>query len=242
MTEDVNTQESVNPEKKSQPQEGFSDKELNFRKLEAAREAEREARVRAEMQNESLRNELSEIKQMLQPKEKDPLDDVEDYVDRNRLQAKLDKERAHFKKEAKAIAKQTYEEEKIRDEKQNFLQRLHAQFPDYDQVMNETNLGNLEKLDPVFLETVLEVPDDYARRAKTYKKLKSLQTKPKVEEQMSIKEKVEANTSNPFFIPPSTGTPSGVEFDTRSKEARDQAYAKLKAAQRRPIGNGTSNR
>jgi hypothetical protein len=37
--------------------------------------------------------------------------------------------------------------------------------------MNENNLLALEKVDPIFLETVLAVPDDYERRAKTYKKL-----------------------------------------------------------------------
>lgn len=242
MTEGVTNQETAVPEK-AKPQEGNSDKEINFRKLEAAREVEREARIRAEMQAEAMRNELQEIKQMLQPKEVDPLDGADDdYVDASRLRAKLEKERAHLKKEAKEIAKETIREEREQEEKRNYLQRLKSQFADYDQVMNETNIASLESIDPVFLETVLEVPDEYARRLKTYKKLKSIQSNvQKAEEKtQSIKEKVEENAKNPYYIAPSMATPatSAVDFDVRSKEARHQAYDKLKAAQRKPIGNG----
>jgi hypothetical protein len=238
MNEGVTNQEIATPEKEK-PQEGLSDKEINFRRLEAAREIEREARVRAEMQAEAMRNELEEIKKMLQPKETDPLDDAEDYVDPARLRAKLEKERAHFKKEAREIAKQTVREEREQEEKRNFLQRLKGQFSDYDQVMNEANIANLEKADPVFIETVLQVPDDYTRRLTTYKKLKSMQqVAPKTEEKApSIKERVEENAKNPYYIAPSVATPSGVDFDVKSKEARTQAYEKLKAAQRRPVGN-----
>lgn len=240
MTDGVINQESANPEA-TKPLEGQSDKEINFRRLEAAREAEREARIRAEMQTESMRNELQEIKQMLQPKEIDPLDGAEDYVDPARLRAKLEKVNANLKKEAKEIAKQTFREEREQEDKRNFLQRLKAQLPDYDQVMNEANIANLERIDPVFLETVLEVPDEYARRMKTYKKLKSIQSAfaAKAEEKPSIREKVEENSKNPYYIPPSMATPtaSAADFDISSKAARTAAYDKLKAAQRKPIGN-----
>ncbi len=242
MTEGVTQQEIANPEK-LKPQDGPSDKEINFRKLEAAREVEREARIRAEMQTEAMRNELNEIKQMLQPKEEDPLDGVEDYVDPTRLRAKLEKVSAHLKKEAKEIARQTIKEDREQEEKRNFLQRLKYQFSDYDQVMSEANIASLETVDPVFLETVLEVPDDYARRLKTYKKLKSLQqVAPRVEEKASIKDRVEENAKNPFYISSSISTPStsAVDFDVSTKEARNQAYEKLKAAQRRPIGNANA--
>lgn len=241
MTEGVTEKEIAAP--KEITQEGPSDKEINFRKLEAAREAEREARIRAEMQAEAMRNELQEIKQMLQPKEADPLDGVEDYVDPARLRAKLEKVSANLKKEAKEIAKQTIREELEQEEKRNFLHRLKSQYPDYDQVMNEANIANLESIDPVFIETVLEVPDEYARRLKTYKKLKNLQqAAPKAEEKQSIKDKVEENARNPYYIAPSMATPSAVDFDIKSPQSRQQAYEKLKAAQRRPIGNVTAQR
>lgn len=230
-------QESASPEK-TEVSQGLSDKEINFRRLEAARDADREARIRAEMAAEQMRSELMEIKQMLAPKDIDPLDGVEDYVDPARLKAKLEKERSHFKKEAKEIAERTYEEHKKKDDAANFLSRLKSDFRDYDEVMNETNIIQLEKTDPVFLEAAMEVSDDYKRRQMTYKKIKSMQVAKPANEGMSIKEKVEENTKNPYFIAPSSGTPSAVEFDTRSRSAREKAYEQLKAAQRRPIGNG----
>lgn len=238
MTEGVKEQEAAAPEKEK-AHEGLSDKEINFRKLESAREQDREARIRAEMKAEAMEQELQEIKAMLQPKEQDPLDGIEDdYIDAKVLRAKLERERAHLKKEAKEIAKQTIREERESEEKRNFLQRLKSQFSDYDQVMNESNIANLEQIDPVFLETVLEVPDDYARRLKTYKKLKSLQSaKQKQDDKVSIKEKVDENAKNPYYIPPSAATPAAVDFDIKSKNARQQAYEKLKQAQRNPIGN-----
>lgn len=214
--------------------EGLSDKEMNFRRVEASREAEREARLRAEMKAEQMHAELQQIKAMLQPRESDPLEGVEDFVDAKVLRAKLEKERNLFKKEAKEIALQTVRQEREEEKKRNWHERLQSQFPDFDQVMTDTNLAYLEKADPVFCETVLEVQDDYSKRLKTYKKLKTLST---AQNQPSIKEKIEENAKNPYFIAGSVPTGpydalNGVDFDVGSRAARDKAYAKLKSAQK----------
>jgi hypothetical protein len=242
MTEGVKeNQAAAPPEDKAQSQGGFSENaRQNFARLEAAKEAEREARIRAEMQAEAMRNELQEIKQMLQPKEKDPLDEVQDIsdLDPQRLKAALATREARFKKEAEAIAKSVYEREKREHEEKNYLQRLKSEFRDYDEVMTESNIASLEKVDPVFLRTVMRNSSDYERRLDTYEKIKSLKLQEKVEDKPSIKEKVEENQRNTFFIPSDAGTPGAVEFDIKSKTARMQAYDKLKAAQRRPIGGG----
>lgn len=212
-----------------------SDKEINFAKLRQAREEERDARIRAEMREEQLRNEMQEIRRMLQPAEKDPLDGAEDYVDAAALKAKFTKERAHVLKETEAIARKAYRDEKEQDEKKNYLGRLQSQYRDYDEVMSDDNLAKLEASDPLFVETVLEIPDPYTRRLKTYKYLSK---KPKAEEKTtSIQEKIAENSRNPYMIAPSVATPSGVDFDVSSPKARDAAYAKLKAAQKRQIGS-----
>lgn len=235
--------ESVKPEvaeqeKKAQETKAANDKEMNFRRLEQAKEAEREARIRAEMQNEHLRKEMESIKEMLKPKETDPLDDVEDYVDADKLRAKLAKERENMKREAEVIAKRTYEQIEQEKYKTNFLQRLKQEHPDFDQVMNEQNVARLEETNPVFLKAVLQIPDEYERRKIAYEYIKN--TTPKPEDKPSIKEKVQENLMNPYYIPPGSGTPTAtaVDFDVRSPNARTQAYEKLKQAQRRPIGTG----
>jgi hypothetical protein len=81
----------------------------------------------------------------------------------------------------------------------------------------------------------MQIPDEYARRKVVYELLK--REKPKGEEP-SIKSKVEENAKNPFYIAPGIGTPAAVDYDLNTPSSKAAAYAKLKAAQRRPIGSG----
>lgn len=239
----TDTQEVAKPE--TTQLNSASDKALNFRKLEAARDAEREARIRAEMQAESLRKEIESIKDMLRPPEKDPLDEVDGYIDPAVFKAKLEKERAAFERRAEEIAKKTYEEQKRREEQTNFLQRLKTEYSDYDQVMTEDNVKELEENAPEFLSVVLEIPDEYVRRKQTYNFIKRQKQRAPVQkepETPSIKQTVDENLRNPFYIPAGAGIPAAVEFDVKSKNARELAYAKLKAAQRRPIGGSLPNK
>lgn len=234
------TQETVRPEENRS--EGISDKAReNFARLEASKQVEREARIRAEMEREMLKKQLEEIRQANQPKEEDPLDGVDDYIDKERLQLIRQKDKAAFKKEAEEIANRTFDSRKREEENRNFLPRLKSQFSDYDQVMNEKNLAQLEEKSPAFLASVLKIQDDYERRLLTYEYLKA-QKSNAPEEKQSIKERVEENQKNPYYIPSGTGTPTALEFDIKSKAARDQAYQKLKEAQRRPLGNGNAPR
>ncbi len=237
MTDGVIDQEIVRPEE-TKPQQGISDKAReNFARLEAAKQAERDARIRAEMERDLLKQQIESANA---PKEVDPLDGVDDYIDKERLQLIRQKDKAAFQKEAEVIANRTYEARKQEEDKKNFLPKLKSQFQDYDQVMNEKNIAELEEKSPAFLKSVLKIQDDYERRLLTYEYLKAQQTRP-AEEKASIKERVEENQKNPYYIPSGSGTPTALEFDIKSKSARDQAYQKLKAAQRRPIGNSSGN-
>lgn len=242
MTEGVIDQGTVPPGKTEAHREPVSDKaQQNFARLEAAKQQERDARIRAEMEREMLQKQIDELKLANQPKESDPLDGVEDYVDKERLQLIRQKDKAAFQKEAEAIANRTYEARKNEEDKKNFLPKLRSKFDDYDQVMNESSLAALEESSPAFLNSVLKISDDFERRLLTYEFIKAKGTK-KVEDKPSIKERVEENQQNPYYVAPGSGTPSAVEFDVKSKSARDQAYEKLKQAQRRPIGNGAAQR
>jgi hypothetical protein len=231
------TDQAVNSPVVGAPDAQTSDKEVNFRRLEAARDSEREARIRAEMHSQRMEEELKNIKDMLQPKESDPLDSSEDYVDGVRLKAKLEKERASYEKKAVDIARNTYEQIQLEEKKKNFLGRLKSEHSDYDQIMSENNVINLEKQNPHFVQAILKIDDEYDRRKLAYEYLKANQA-PK-ETFQSIKDKVAENASNPYYIPAGSGTPTAIEFDTKSASSREAAYAKLKAAQKRPIGSGT---
>lgn len=234
---------AVTDQEHSAPDKAVSDKELNFRKLEEARERERaererekEARMRAEFERDRVQQEILELKEMLKPKEVDPFDDEDFDPDlRTRIEAKLAKERSSFEKKAQQIAEDTYQRkiaEKEQAAKKDFNTRLREKYQDIDKVITESSLADLHEKDPVFLESVLAIPDDYTRRELTYKRLKA-NSAPKVED---IQKKIDKNLKNPYYIPDSAvPTSSGIDFDVRSPEARQAAYAALKAAQGKPI-------
>lgn len=232
MTEGVQDQEIATPDKSP----SLSDKELNFRRLESLRDTEREGRIRAEIQAESLKAELNRMAQALAPPEKDPLDDADEYVDSARLKQKLAQERAASERRAKEIAKETYEHHRLEDEKKNYLNRLRLEFRDFDDVMTPESIKALDENEPSFVKAVKQIPDDYEKCKLAYEHIKGKAASRAPRQ--SIKETVEENARNPYYIPPGSGNPSAVEFDIRSKEAREQAYAKLKAAQRRPLQGG----
>lgn len=238
MTEGVTKQDVAKPDDKAVVNSGLSDKEINFRKVEALREQEREARIKAELQNDLLRNELESIKQMLQPKEKDYLDDLQDISDLDpaKFKAILAQKEAQFKKEAKQIAKSAIDEHEQQKRKTNFRDELRRQYHDYDSVMNEQMIAHISETEPDALGAISAIEDPYVRCEKAYHFFKKKMPTQK-QELPSIKEKVEENAMNPYMIAASSAAPpyAAVEFDVRSSSARKDAYEKLKAAQRRPL-------
>ena len=243
MTEGVNIQGDVLPDNKTAPAEGLSNKELNFRRLEAEREKEREARIRAESQTEAMQKELKKIEEMLRPKEVDLVDLIQDMsdLDPTKLKAILAQREANFKREAREIAKETLREEREQDKKTNFRDHLRRQYQDYDTVMNEQTIAAIQEREPDAVDAISAIEDPYVRCEKAYLFFKKRMARQVEKQPESVKEKVEENMMNPYMIPAGSATPpySGVEFDVSSPSMRKQAYDKLKAAQRRPIGNGS---
>ena len=249
MTEGVNTQEIAKPEEKSAPREGISDKEYNFRRLEAEREKDREARIRAEVQAQQMQAELERIKQSLKPVEKDILDEMQDITDLDPAKFKtlLSQRDAKLKREAEQIAARAIEEHEQKKKKTNFRDELRRQYQDYDSIMNEQTITHFMESEPEAVEAINAIEDDYARCEKAYKffkkRIPQSQKVNEVEKEKvpAIQDIVQENQMNPYMIPASMSTPPSsyaVDFDTRSPAKRKEAYEKLKNAQRRPIGNG----
>lgn len=250
MTEGVNNQDVAKPEEKTAHRDGLSDKELNFRRLESEREKEREARIRAEMQAEAMQRELKKIEEMLKPKEVDPLDQLEDIsdLDPNKLKAIFSQKEAQLERKAREIAREAIKEEREQDKKTNFRDHLRRQYQDYDQVMNEKTIAEIQERDPDAVDAISAIEDPYVRCEKAYLFFKKKMAAQKLAQQEkpveSMQKTVEENMLNPYMIPAGSASPpyAAVDFDARSPSARKQAYEKLKAAQRRPIGNGYAGR
>lgn len=249
MTEGVKEKSDVaTSEEKGAHTKELTDKELNFRRLEAARDKEREsrdrerdARLKAEMQNELLRQELENIKTMLQPKEKDPLEDIEDItdLDRNKLKEILSKREEQIEKRFEKTLTQKLDEIERNKRRTNFRDELRKVYQDYDTVMNQDVIAAIQEREPEAVAAISAIEDPYVRCESAYKFFKKQMVVPQKEEAPSIKERVEENMLNPYFTPSGQGSPPpAVEFDVKSPASKKAAYERLKAAQRRPIGNG----
>lgn len=235
-------------EKGAQVKEQLSDKELNFRRLEAARdkerearEREREARLKAEMQNEMLKQELEGIKQMLQPKDPDPLEGIESLsdLDSQRFKQILAKREEQIEKRFEKTLAQKLDEIERNKRRTNFRDELRKVYQDYDSVMNEDVIATIGEREPEAVAAISAIEDPYVRCESAYKFFKKHLSAPQKQETASIKERVEENMLNTYFTPSGQGSPPpAVEFDLRSKAARQAAYDKLKSAQRRPVGSG----
>lgn len=230
MTVGVKDQAPAAPEKAS------SDKELNFRKLEAAREQDREKAIRLEMQNQMLEKELSEIKEYLKPKEVDPFDDIDEFIEeplKKKLEAKFNKVVSLSERKAEeAVERKLLERERQKEEaeKKNFLPKLKSSYNDFDEVMTEKNIYELGEKDPEFLTAVLEMPDEYRKRELLYNRIK----KQKKEPEPTVQDKVQKNLRNPYFIPASAApTSNALDFDLNAPGARLAAYQKLKQMQKK---------
>jgi len=246
MNEGVKDQATAKPEEKgAQTPQNASDKELNFRRLEASRDLEREARIRAEMQVDNLKKEFDNLKVMLQPKEKDPLEEIEDLqdLDKHKLREILLKREQQLQKKFEETLPQKIEELERNKRRTNFRDELRKTYPDYDHVMNQDVIAAIQEREPETVERISNIKDPYERCEQAYLFFKTvkkyMEPTHKQEDSPSIKDKVEENMQNLYFIPSGQGTPPpAVEFDVKSKASRQAAYDRLKAAQRRPIGNG----
>lgn len=239
VTDTQDVANSGNNDSQSDPQ--LSNKELNFRRLEAQRDQEKEARMRAEMQNEAIKKEVESLKEFMRPKEKDPLDDIQDLseLEPSKLKEILAYRDQKVRREAEDAALKRFEDKQKEYKRANFRDDLRGKYNDYDDVMNQDVLTKVQEVEADALDAISSIEDPYVRCEKAYKFVKNKLGSIKEEKKPSINERVAENLQNPYMIPGMSGSPAAIEFDVRSSSAKKEAYEKLKAAQRRPIGGGS---
>jgi hypothetical protein len=195
------------------PEEKMSDKEMNFRALEARLREEKEARLQAEKVAKELLD-----KQSVQ-KEEDDGDD-EPYVDKKRLEKRLKALEKSFEEklskkaeEAKGMVEQT---------KNDAFLRQNADF--YDVLKHADKL--LEK-DPELAEAILQMPDGFERQKLVYRNVKFMGLDKPQSKEPSVQEKIDANRRSPYYIPSGVGqAPYGGGGDF-SVTGQKNAYAKM---------------
>lgn len=197
-----------------------SNKEFNFRNLEASyqRELEKERGARLE------------VERQLQERSQAPVqeeDDSEPYVNKQNLNRQFT---SFEKKMEEKIEKKA--EEKARamiygDKKDTFLKN-NADF--YDVLQHADKLA---QRDPELAESILDMPESFERQKLVYKNIKALGLHQPAVKQPTIQEKVDSNRKGPYYQPSGVGTAPYASQGDYSAGGQKQAYDKMKELQNR---------
>lgn len=209
MTDQVQTsqQQEVKP----------SDKELNFRALEAKYqkqlELERAARLDAERQAQEVMSKRN------QKEEED--DESDPYVDHKKLEKKFN----HFERKLEEkIEKKAEEKARFlldKEKRDNWIKNN----PDFYEVLQHAD--KFAQKDPDLAESILEMPDTFERQKLVYKNIKALGINKPEPKQQTIQEKIDANKRSPYYQPSGVGTAPFASAGDFSPQGQKQAYAKL---------------
>jgi len=212
------TQESQPQNQEQKP----SDKELNFRALEAKyqRQVSEERTKREEA--ERLAREYQMKKQV--QVEEDEYDDP--YVDHKRLDRKL----SSFEKKLEEKIEKKAEEKARHLLDQQKRDSWMKSNPDFFDVMQHAE--KFAQKDPELAEAILEMPDTFERQKLVYKNIKALGLDKPAAKAPSIQEKIDANRKSPYYQPSGVGTAPYAAAGDFSDAGQKQAYAKMKELQK----------
>jgi hypothetical protein len=203
------------PIQENQTQEQkISDKELNFRNLEAKFQRELEKERAARIEAERIVQERSVV-------QKDDEDDSEPYVDHKKLNKTLARFGEQNQKQTQSEIQKAVQTALQEERKQNWLK----QNGDFYEV-----LGHAEKLamkDPDLAESILEMPEGFERQKLVYKTIKAQGLHKPEQKQPSIQDKVDANRRSPYYQPTGVGTAPYSTSGDFSKGGQEQAYRKM---------------
>lgn len=206
-------QSTVNQTQEIKP----SDKELNFRALEAKYQKqldqERSARIEAEIIAQDAQN---------RKQSDDDDDDSEPYVDKKKLEKKLNKFGEQTKKQTQqdiqfAVQQAISEERKSHWIKEN---------PDFEEVVTK-NAEKFYNEHRELAEGILKIPDEFERQKVAYKNIKALGIDKPIQKQPSIQDKIDANRKSPYYQPSGVGTAPYANVGDFSASGQKNAYQKM---------------
>ena len=191
-----------------------TDKELNFRMLEAKYEkrlAEETAR------REAAEQRARELSKPVEPED----DDSEPYVDHKKLNKKL----ASFGQNTQSEIQKAMEQAKIAAKEELKQELWLEQNPDFEDVLKHAE--KFAQKAPKLAEVILKMPANFERQKLVYQNIKELGLdKPEVKQQ-SIQEKIDSNRKGPYYQPSGVGTaPYGAQSDF-TPGGQKQAYEKM---------------
>lgn len=191
-----------------------SDKELNFRALEAkyqkALEQERAEKERA----------LRELQEKIKVQYDDD-DNTEPYVDHKKLEKKLNKFGQSTQSEIQKgmeIAKQQAKEEL---KQEMWLENN----PDFYDILKHAD--KFAQKSPKLAESILRMPEGFERQKLVYENIKELGLHKPESKQPSIQEKIDANRRSPYYQPSGVGSAPYAATGDFSEHGQKNAYEKM---------------
>jgi len=203
-----------------------SDKELNFRKLEAKYQqelaVERSRREEAERREQALAKSHN-----TQPEEEDDDDDSEPYVDHKRLNKKLNKFGKTTQSEIKNAMTQAKDLAKEELKQEMFLEN-HT---DFFEVLD--HCAAFQEKHPKLAQSILRMPEGFERQKLVYQTIKDLGIDKPKQAEPSIQQKIDANRRAPYYQPSGVGASPYSSQSDFSQSGQKQAYDKMKELQSR---------
>jgi len=172
-----------------------SKQDRNWREMSRKQQQlENELRSQREMNEKLIHLQLSQQQQHIkaEPDELDILDDAE-FLPKGQVKKLVEKEKAKI---VQAAIEEMETRARKRDEGQ-FLQKLKAQYSDFDDVVNTDTMALLEQTDPELAATIVDLKDPYKIGVQTYKYIKAMNLASQVPNSRRAKEverKLEANS------------------------------------------------
>lgn len=201
-----------------------SDKELNFRQLEAKYERQLQAE-RAE--RERLVREL-QTKQATQSQTDDDDSSDEPYVDHKKLNKKLAKFGEQTKQQTQQEVRQAVQDALEEERRNNWMNNNK----DFYEVMKHAE--KFAEQDPELAETILRMPEGFERQKLVYRNIKALGLDKPKQVQPSIQEKVDANRRSPYYQPSGVGsTPYAGQQSDFTPTGQKNAYDKMQELKNR---------
>jgi hypothetical protein len=199
----------------SQPQVAQNtDKEINFRKLEAKYQAElereRSARIEAE----------KKIQQQL-PQNDEEIDS-EPFVDHK----KLNKTLAKFGQNTQTDIQKAMETAKQMAKEELKQEMWLEQNPDFYNVL-EQHSEKLAIKSPRLANSILRMPEGFERQKLVYENIKELGLDKPAPKTSTIQDKIDANKRSPYYQPSSVGAAPYASAGDFSANGQKQAYDKM---------------
>jgi len=207
------------PEPQNQQQQP-TDKELNFRALEAKYQRELD-KVNAERERLSRELEARSQPQEESENENDP------YIDHKKLDKKLSKFGQATQSEIQKAMMMAKEAAKDELKQEMFLDNN----PDFYDVLKLAD--KFAQKAPKLAETILRMPEGFERQKLVYQNIKELGIDKPEAKQSTIQEKVDANKRSPYYQPSGVGASPYAQAGDYSPVGQKSAYAKMQELKNR---------